>query len=128
MVKDKTFGIFLRESRLKAKFGLRQFAREIGLQPSNLSNIEHGRLTPPQDRETLQTIAEVLGFEEGSEHWNLLYDLAAKDSHKILPADVEAFLTGLDGVPLLFREIKERNVSESELRELVEYVRTHYSK
>jgi len=122
------FGSFLKEYRLKAGFGLRQFAKEVGLQPSNLSNIEHGRLKPPQDREILMTIATVLGFEDGTAEWNSLYDLAAKENSKVLPADVADFLGGVSGVPVLFREIKDRKITSEDMDDLVNYIRSHYSK
>jgi len=128
MSKYKSFGDFLRQSRLNAKYGLRQFAREIGWQPSNLSNLEHGRLNPPQDKEVLATIAEVLGFEEDSDQWRTLFDLASKENQKFLPADVEDFVKGLEATPVLFRTMKEKKITESELKELVEYIRKHYAK
>ena len=128
MNKQMTFGQFLKESRLKAKYGLRQFAREIGWQPSNLSNVEHGRVNAPQNKKALLAMAEVLGFDEGSIEWNTLFDLASKDNHKILPADVKDFVEGLEAIPVLFRTLKDHEISKSELEDIVEYIRKHYSK
>lgn len=127
MSKQETFGQFLREARLNAKYGLRQFAREIGWQPSNLSNLEHGRLKPPKDKDTLIAMAEVLGFEEGSNEWNTLFNLAAKDNNKLLPSDIEEFVGGSTAVPILFRTIKDKKLTEEDLEGLIEHIRSHYS-
>src|SRR5262245_58237349 len=87
---DQTFGEFLRDRRLRAGFGLRAFAEAAGLQASNLSNIEHGRLAPPQDKEKLDDLAELLNLPKGSAERGKLYDLAADGAGR-LPADVAAF-------------------------------------
>lgn len=128
MIKQLSFGEFLCKSRLEAQYGLRQFAREIGWQPSNLSNVEHGRLKPPQDKDTLATMAEVLGFDRDSDGWKVLFDLAARGNKKVLPADVEDFVKDLEGVPVLFRTMKDKKITESDLEKLVDYVREHYGK
>jgi len=55
----ETFGEFSCGSggwRQASVFGL--LLRRLGLQPSNLSNIEHGRLAPPQDKAKLDEFAE----------------------------------------------------------------------
>lgn len=123
-----TFGSFLKSERLKAGFGLRSFAKEIGLQPSNLSNMEHGRLKPIQDLETLKTITEVLGYEKDSEKWKMLFDLSTKENHKALAPDIIEFLEGNEAIPTFFREIKDKKLTEADLRNLTEYIRAHYSK
>ena len=49
----KTFGDCLRDSRIKAGYSLRAFAKEVGMQPSNLSLIENDKTNPPRDKEIL---------------------------------------------------------------------------
>src|SRR3972149_4187260 len=87
----KRFGEFLRESRLKARFGLRAFAEAVEMQPSNLSNLEHGRIHPPQDPKILTRIADSLGFPKGSQERQRLFDLAVSHKKSALPSDVASF-------------------------------------
>src|SRR5579859_6800259 len=86
MSNKKHFGEVLRELRIKASFGLREFAQKIGMQPSNLSFIENGRTPAPRKAETLELMAEALGLKEDSEDWARFYDSAAKPGH--IPADI----------------------------------------
>lgn len=123
-----SFGEFLHQSRIKEKYGLRRFARDIGWQPSNLSNLEHGRLKPPVEKTTLITIAEILGFEEESENWKLLFDLSAKENKRIIPADIKDFLSGVEGIPVLFRTIKEQKIDENGIEKIINHIKKHYSK
>lgn len=66
MVTSQPFGTYLRGHRLKPSCGLRSFAEAIEMQPSNLSNIEHGQAAPPQHLAMLKRIADTLGLPEGS--------------------------------------------------------------
>src|SRR3990170_4442183 len=121
MAKTMTFGEFLRAHRLKAGFGLRAFAEAAGLQPSNLSNIEHGRIAPPQDREVLNRIADLLNLSEESPERTTLFDLAVKGRDR-LPADIAAFAARTPGIPVLLRTIENLGLSQEELAQLTKYV------
>lgn len=117
----ETFGEFLRDRRLKAGFGLRAFAEVAGLQASNLSSIEHGRLAPPQDKDKLDDLAELLNLPTGSLERTRLYDLAAEAGGR-LPADVAAFAAKTPGIPVLLRTIQKRGLKREELERLARYV------
>lgn len=124
----KTFGAYLKQQRLKAGYGLRSFAVAIGMQPSNLCNIEYGRVLPPQDSETLGEIAEVLGLERGSKEWKTLFDLAIRHKKGALPADVVAFTRKTPGIPILLRTIQNKRLTKKELLDLADYIQRHYGK
>ncbi len=127
MGKMDEFGAFLRESRLKAGYGLRFFAAAIEIQPSNLSNIEHGRIPPPQAPEMLARIAEALGFEERSAEWQNLFDLAVNHKEAALPGDVARYAGSTPGIPILLRTIQNKKLSEDELIELTDYIQQGYA-
>ncbi|MBI3109314.1 MAG: helix-turn-helix domain-containing protein [Candidatus Rokubacteria bacterium] len=121
MAQEETFGEFLRAQRLKAGFGLRAFAEAAGMQPSNLSNLEHGRLAPPQEKSTLDALAELLGLAPGSEERARLFDLAVA-SRERLPADVASFAARTPGIPVLLRTIENKGLGKKDLERLTEYV------
>lgn len=121
MGRKQTFGEFLRAQRLKAGFGLRTFAEAAGLQPSNLSSIEHGRIPPPQNRKTLARLADLLNLPEGSPERERLFDLAAEGKGRA-PADVAAFAARTPGVPALLRTIENRRLSRKEIQRLTDSV------
>ena len=115
----ETFGEFLRAQRLRAGFGLRAFAEAAGLQPSNLSNLEHGRIVPPQDKTMLEGLAELLGLSDDDRA--RLFDLAVAGRER-LPADVAAFAARTPGIPVLLRTIENRGLKRAELEKLTDYV------
>lgn len=121
MAGKETFGEFLRAQRLRAGFGLRAFAEAAGLQPSNLSNMEHGRIPPPQDKETLDELANLLGLRKGSPERAKLFDLAVAGKER-LPADVTSFAARTPGIPVLLRTIENRGLTKEELERLSKYV------
>ena len=123
MRNTETFGEYLRTLRLRAGLGLRAFAEAAGMQPSNLSNIEHGRLNPPQDKEAVDQLADLLGLEPGSSGRARLFDLAVAGRDRP-PADVAAFAARTPGIPVLLRTIENRGLSEEELRRLTERIQS----
>ena len=115
---DAPFGQLLKEFRLSVGLGQTQFAEMIGMKPSNLSAIEHGRRNPPEDAERLREIALTLGLQDGSAEWGRFFDAAAATRTGELPADVR-HLAGRKLVPVLLRTIDEKQLSDDEIARLI---------
>ena len=122
MPEKETFGSFLKKCRLSAGYGLRAFALAIGMAPSNLSNIEHGRANPPQDPAALNNIADTLNLEQSSKEREKLFNLAVAHKPGTLPADVSEFAGRTAGIPILLRTVEKKRMTETELEELAEYI------
>ena len=112
-----SFGELLREHRLSAGFGLRRFAVMVGLQPSNLSDIEHGRRGAPESPDKLNELADALGLLEGSEDRRRFFDVARAPGH--LPADVR-HMADRRLVPALLRTIDNKQLDDEAISRLIE--------
>ena len=124
--KKKTFGGLLKKLRLEeAKIGLRSFAELIEWKPSNLSNLERGRIRPPANKKTIDMMCNALGLAKNDSRRIELYDLAAKDSKRI-PADITEAVQEQPGIPVLVRSVANKQLSEKKIRELAKYIRKHY--
>ena len=126
MRRRETFGEYLRASRLKAGYGLRVFADAMEMRPSNLSNVEHGRIPPPQDLGTLTRIADALGFSEGSRERERLFDLAVAHKKRGIPADVAAFAARTPGIPVILRTLHNRRLTRKEIEDLTRYINRRF--
>ena len=71
----QAFGQFLKAKRLALDLSLREFARRVGMQPSNYCNVEAGVLLPPPS-EGLERIALALGLKRGTKEFETFHDLA----------------------------------------------------
>lgn len=120
------FGQLLKKIRVEeANIGLRNFAEMVELQPSNLSNIERGKIPPPANKETLDRICDTLGLSPSDPRRAELFDLAAEDSNRI-PADIATIVKENEGVPVLVRTVANKQLSDDKLRELAKYIEEHY--
>ena len=115
--KRKKFGSFLKTLRLKAGFGLRRFADLIEMPASNLSAIEHGRRTMPDDK--LVLAAEVLGLSKGTSDWNDFFDLCSTSGQ--VPADVQE-IVNKGFIPALLRTIDNVQLNEKDIQNLIEEI------
>jgi len=124
---DLSFGQFLKNIRVEsANIGLRRFAELVELQPSNLSNIERGRIPPPANNETLERICDALGLSTTDPRRAKLFDLSAKSNDSRIPADIAKIVKENQGVPVLVRTVANRQLSDEKLRELAEYIEENY--
>ncbi len=57
------FGDNYKKRKIEIRFKLREFCRKISYDASNWIKIERGKCSPPQDEETLKTIAHVLNID-----------------------------------------------------------------
>jgi transcriptional regulator with XRE-family HTH domain len=117
-----TFGQFLKEKRLALDLSLREFARRVGVQPSNYCNVEAGVLPPPP-ADTLEKLAKALGLKKGTPDYETFHDLAARDRDEI-PADVEQIVKENELIPAMLRTVESEQVSKEQLRGIIEDLRS----
>lgn len=114
------FGELLRELRLAAGYGLRQFAKLIGELPSNLSAIETGARPPWRSMEKLRAVANALALEEGTTDWDRFFIAARRPD--ALPQDIDRLMSRELNLVLL-RTVEEKELTDDQLRKLIEHVR-----
>lgn len=109
MNKDKTFGSHIKTLRAARNIGQRELARNIGISPSYLNDIENNKRFPPR-REIIKKIAHIL--EANLEN---LYDLAGKPKNKI-PPDIPDIIRKNNEIPSLLRTIESYGLNSREIR------------
>jgi transcriptional regulator with XRE-family HTH domain len=108
--RSKTLGDVIREARVNAKKGLREFSRNLEIAPSYQSDIENDRRVPAED--VLKKIAEALSL-----NFDELMALAGRFGE-----EAERFLRRTPEAGKLFRKITEKNLSDSAIRRISEGV------
>jgi transcriptional regulator with XRE-family HTH domain len=106
--RTKTLGDVIRDARVAAKKGLREFSRELDIAPSYQSDIENDRRVPAES--VLRSIAVALGL-----NFDELMALAGRFGEK-----AERYLKRTPEAGKLFRKMSEKNLSDSEVRKLSE--------
>ena len=109
-----SFGEWLKAQRVRKRLTLRVFARKAGLDPGNLSRYERSVVPPPQDPAVLERIGRALGLKPRSASWGHMVHLSAIGSRRI-PRDVAYDPELLKALPILFRTLKGKKLSEEEL-------------
>jgi len=117
-----TFGQFLKEKRLALDMSLREFAGQVGMQPSNYCNVEADVLPPPPAK-SLERLAKALGFKKGTSDYETFHDLAAKGRDEI-PADVERIVKENELIPAMLRTVEYEQLSKAQLRGIIEDLRS----
>ena len=102
----------------------RDFVKGLFLLPGmgNISKIERGLARAPQSPEIKAKYAAALGIKEGTDDWLTFFDLAAADLGQI-PEDLKGDERLLKSLPLLFRTVRDSELSEEELKKLIEALR-----
>lgn len=117
-----TFGQFLKEKRLALDLSLREFARQVGMQPSNYCNVEADVLPPPR-AERLEKLSSALGLKRGTSNYETFHDLAAEGRDEI-PADIERIVKGNELIPAMLRTVEYEQLSKEQLRGIIEDLRS----
>jgi transcriptional regulator with XRE-family HTH domain len=118
--KTQTFEQFLKTKRIEKDIGLREFARLLGLQPSNYCSIESGSLPAPPE-EKLRLIAKILKLNQ--EQQRLLFDLAAK-SRDDIPIDLKRLIKKDAVIPALLRTVEDEKVRTEQIKKIVEDIKS----
>jgi len=117
----QTFGQFLKTKRLALDLSLREFARRVGMQPSNYCNVEAGVLPPPPPQ-GLQRIGLALGLRKGTKDFETFHDLAAKGRDEV-PLDVQRIVKENELIPAMLRTVEYEKLTREQLRGIIEYLR-----
>ena len=99
----KRFGGLLRRSRVRAGFGLREFALKVELSPTYISRVETGKIPPPTERR-IKVIARLLEVPADD-----LYSAAGK-----VDPDIEAYIRRIKTLPGFLRAAKKAGLSASD--------------
>jgi len=116
------FGEFFKAKRIEKGMTLRGFCKKFGLDPGNISKMERGLLPPPASREKLEMFARHLGLKKGSDDWIEFFDLASSCRGQ-LPEDLVNDAQVVKRLPLIFRTIRGKKISEKELDEFIDKIR-----
>lgn len=116
------FGEFFKVKRQALGLTLREFCLKHKLDPGNMSRMERGLLAPPQDREVLEKYAGALKLKSGRDDWYTFFDLAATAKGR-LPDELLADKEIVAKLPLVFRALRGKRLTERQLNELVKTTR-----
>jgi transcriptional regulator with XRE-family HTH domain len=116
-----TFGQYFRHLRMEQRVTLRKFCQEHGYDPGNISKIERDVFAAPQDQEKLRGYAFALGLKEGSAEWIQFFDLATV-SNRVMDLGQISNEALLRKVPVLFRTLENKELTEEELEQLIEKI------
>lgn len=108
----KPFGQLLRDKRVAKGYSLRRFAQEVGVSPTYLSQVEHGKVAKPPTTERLRRIAELL--EENPDEWIASAGRFPDDLPDILRKEPT-------GIPELLREAS--GLTAEQLRKVTDHIR-----
>ena len=118
VIEIENFGKMFRQKRVSFGLTLRTFCERFGYDPAYISRIEREILPPPEDTDKIQAFAKVLGIKEGTTDWVTFFDLAYIAKGKI-PSDITENAESLRHLPLLFRTMRGKKLSQKKLQELV---------
>lgn len=116
------FGEFFKKKRVEKGLTLRSFCLKNGFDPGNISKIERGLLVPPSSRDKLEIYAKALGLKPGSADWVEFFDRAAACKGEI-PFEIMSDSQLVEKLPLIFRTIRGKRVTDKQLEELAELIR-----
>lgn len=123
-MKTKTLAFcqFFKELRFRKQITLRDFCRQSGADPANISRMERGMMPPPKSDEILQRYAATLGIEKGSDDWYSFFDLAMT-SAGMIPKDILSDKELVRKLPLFFRTLRGDKPTKDEMKRLAEELR-----
>ena len=111
-----TLGGFITKKRMERDKTLRGMAREVGISPVYLCNIEKGR-RPLTSEDTLEKIATVLILDKDDRA--LLFDLAAQSNSILVAADLPEYINERDIVRVALRTAKDVEATDEEWQDFI---------
>ena len=122
MMAAKMFGELFKELRLKNGYTLREYCRNFNLDPANISRLERGKISPPNNEGKLVEFALSLGLVRESEDWRNFISVALVSAGRI-PNEIMSDQEALKHVPIFLRTLKGEKLTEEQLDSLLEIIK-----
>ena len=111
MGKKESFGLLIRESRIKNGFGQRELATKIGVAASYLNDIEKEKRSAPKQI-VIKKLSKLLKI-----NINTLNDLAGISKGNVAP-DIGEYIEDNPKIVSLIRSIKENNLDDEQIEKI----------
>lgn len=109
----ETFGNFITKKRESRGLGLREFARQTGISPEHLCNIEKDRRSAPPYRKQLE-ISKVLKLSKEETEYFLDLALISRDVTEYVAGDIVDYINTHENVVKTIRMARDNNISDDE--------------
>jgi len=106
------FGDLIKELRTNKGLSLREFARQLNIAPSYVSDIERGKRNAPS-KELLEKMLSILNVSE--EKIYKFYDYAKEGKETPIPEDVKNAILEDERLTVLCRKIKNNEINIDDL-------------
>jgi transcriptional regulator with XRE-family HTH domain len=116
------FGKLHKKLREGKGLTLRKYSQLVGQDPGNISRIERGVSSPPQNNDILKKMAITLELTEDSVLWNDFFDTAAIDAGR-LPNEILSDQELLKSLPVLLRTLTGRKLTDNKINELIDLIK-----
>lgn len=113
---EVTFGSFIREKRLQKGKNLRTLAKEIGIAPAYMCDIENDHRYPPEI-DKLEKIASLLSLSE--EEKNEMFDLAGNVKKYSVSPDLSQYVMENQNVRIALRLARDNDMGEEEWKKII---------
>ena len=117
-----TFGELFKKLRLRLGMTLRQFCEENDFDPGNISKLENGFLPAPQSEKKLRFYAKALSIRPGDDEYIEFFDLAVVSNKNFTIKNIKD-QDLLNKLPVLFRTLDKKGLTEEKLEEIIAIVR-----
>ncbi len=107
----KSFGMIIREFRVKKDFGQRELAMKIGIAPSYLNDIEKDKRSAPK-LNVIKKLSKLLKI-----NIDTLNDLAGISKGNVAP-DIREYIEKNHRIVSLIRSIKENNLEDEQIEKI----------
>lgn len=112
-----SFGEYIRDLRIKSKYGLRELARKLEMSATYLNDIEKQKRSAPKP-DTVSKLAELLNADE-----QLIIDLASM-SRKDIAIDIKTMIQKSPETVNLLRAIRDFSPNEKQIKKMRGYLMT----
>ena len=116
------FGVHIAAYRSRLRLTLRKFAEMANMDAGNLSRIERGKVSPPQEPEVLNRMAYALGLVPGTLYYQAFIN-AAHFSNGRLPPDILSDAEVMAKMPLFLCGLRSP-MTQEKMEKLMTIIRT----